>query len=169
MKSLSQNERRQFLASGFIWILGGTAALFAGLFSKLGGLLFSGFLFESGKAFKAGKPEDFKIGTVDARWKDQFGVWLIRTLDGMYALSAACTASHKKLHWNEAEQRFECSCHGAAFYKSGVHFEGPKVPSLERFRVTRAEDGQVWVDKGVSFKLEKGEWNNAGSFLSLAR
>jgi len=38
---------------------------------------------------------------------------------------------------------------------------------LERLRITRAEDGQLVVDKSVKYLSEKGEWSKPGSFLKV--
>jgi cytochrome b6-f complex iron-sulfur subunit len=66
-----------------------------------------------------------------------------------------------------AENKFKCPCHGSGFYKTGVNFEGPAPRPLERLRVTKAEDGQLVVDKAVAYLYEKGEWGKPGSFLKV--
>ena len=38
---------------------------------------------------------------------------------------------------------------------------------LERLRITRAEDGQIVIDKAVKYLFEKGEWNKPGAFLKV--
>ena len=50
--------------------------------------LFPNVLFEPKSTFKAGKPDDYEIGKVDTRWKGKYNVWIIRTVEGMYALLA---------------------------------------------------------------------------------
>src|SRR5205807_2438974 len=67
--------------------------------------------------------------------------------------------------WLTAENKFKCPCHGSGFYKTGVNFEGPAPRPLERLRITRAEDGQLLIDKGVKYLYEKGEWTKPGAFL----
>ena len=53
--------------------------------------LFPNVLFEPPQAFKAGFPGEYNVGEVDTRWKDAFGVWIVRDTDGFYALIAVCT------------------------------------------------------------------------------
>src|SRR5262250_1764690 len=53
--------------------------------------LFPNVLFEPPQSFKAGFPGEYNVGEVDVRWKDAFGVWLVRIPDGFYALIAVCT------------------------------------------------------------------------------
>ena len=118
-------------------------------------------------AFKAGVPDDYDVGVVDTRWVDKYGVWIIRTLEGMYALSTICTHLGCKPSWLDTEQKFKCPCHGSGFYKSGVNFEGPAPRPLERFRIVLADDGKILVDKGKKFQQEKGEWNDPESFLTV--
>ena len=53
--------------------------------------LFPNVLFEPPQSFKAGFPGEYNVGEVDTRWKDAFGVWIVREPDGFYALIAVCT------------------------------------------------------------------------------
>jgi hypothetical protein len=34
-------------------------------------------------------------------------------------------------------------------------------------RITKAEDGQIVIDKGVKYLFEKGEWNKPGAYLKV--
>src|ERR1051325_11377515 len=40
--------------------------------------LFPNVLFEPPQSFKAGFPGEYNIGEVDVRWKDAYGVWIVR-------------------------------------------------------------------------------------------
>ena len=122
-------------------------------------------LFEPPQSFKAGFPPEYNVGEVDVRWKDAFGVWIVRTGEGFYALIATCTHLGCSPNWLPAENKFKCPCHGSGFYMSGVNFEGPAPRPLERARVVLADDGQILVDKSVKFQQEKGEWTNPEAFL----
>src|SRR5437667_356356 len=46
-------------------------------------------------------------------------------------------------------------------------FGGPGPRPLERLRITKAEDGQLLVDKGVKYLYEKGDWAKPGAFLKV--
>jgi cytochrome b6-f complex iron-sulfur subunit len=127
--------------------------------------MFPNVLFEPPQSFKAGFPGEYNVGEVDTRWKDAFGVWIVREADGFYALIAVCTHLGCSPNWLPAENKFKCPCHGSGFYRTGVNFEGPAPRPLERARIVLADDGQLMVDKSVKFQEEKGEWTKTGAFL----
>src|SRR3989442_14946406 len=122
-------------------------------------------LFTPPSTFKAGLPTDYAIGEVSEKFKKDQRVWIIRTEAGLYALFAKATHLGGKPRWLTAENKFKCPCHGSGFYKTGVNFEGPAPPPLERLRITRAQDGQLLIDKGVKDLYEKGEWTKPGAVL----
>ena len=107
------------------------------------------------------------IGEVSTKFQKDQRVWIVREDKGMYALWAKCTHLGCTPRWLTAEAKFKCPCHGSGFYKSGVNFEGPAPRPLERLRVTKAEDGQLVIDKGVKYLYEKGDWNKPGAFLKV--
>ncbi|MBI3312791.1 MAG: Rieske 2Fe-2S domain-containing protein [Candidatus Omnitrophica bacterium] len=160
-------ERRQFV---FTWLklawISFALATGAALSTVLR-FLYPNVLFEPKTSFKAGRPDDYEIGKVDLRWMDKFGVWIVRTAEGMYVLSTVCTHLGCRPSWLEGEQKFKCPCHGSGFYKTGINFEGPAPRPLERFRISLADDGQIFIDKSKKFQQEKGEWNDPESFLTL--
>ena len=159
-------DRRRFLSwFGLAWL--SFAAATTGALSIVLRYLFPNVLFEPPTSFKAGFPSDYEIGIVDERWKEKFGVWLVRAAEGIYALSTTCTHLGCTPNWLGNESKFKCPCHGSGFYKTGINFEGPAPRPLERFRISLAEDGQILIDKSKKFQQEKGEWNNPESFLTL--
>jgi cytochrome b6-f complex iron-sulfur subunit len=124
-------------------------------------------LFTPPSTFKAGLPSDYAIGEVSEKYKKDQRVWIIRTEEGIYALFAKCTHLGCTPRWLAAENKFKCPCHGSGFYKTGVNFEGPAPRPLERLRITKAEDGQIVVDKAVKYLFEKGQWNRPGAFVKV--
>ena len=160
-------ERRQFIFTwlGLAWTSFALATVAA--LSTVLRFMFPNVLFEPKMSFKAGKPDDYEVGQVDERWKNKYGTWLIRTPEGIYALSTTCTHLGCTPNWLSNEQKFKCPCHGSGFYKTGINFEGPAPRPLERFRIGFAEDGQILIDKSKKFQQEKGEWNDPESFLTL--
>ncbi len=159
-------DRRTFLSwFGVAWIT--FAAATTGALSIVLRFLFPNVVFEPPTSFKAGFPDDYEVGVVDERWKEKFGVWLIRVAEGIYALSTICTHLGCTPNWLGGENKFKCPCHGSGFYKTGINFEGPAPRPLERYRISLADDGQILVDKSKKFQQEKGEWNNPESFLAL--
>ncbi len=161
-----QMDRRRFLSwFGLGWL--SFAAATGGALSILLRFLFPNVVFEPPTSFKAGFPGDYEIGKVDERWKEKYGVWMVRVVEGIHALSTICTHLGCTPNWLSTENKFKCPCHGSGFYKTGINFEGPAPRPLERYRISLAEDGQILVDKSKKFQQEKGEWNNPESFLAL--
>ncbi len=165
---------------GFIGSLGIGWAIFAmGAGAGTLGIvrfLFPNVLFEPPTTFKAGQPSDFSMG-VDERFKETNGTWLVRTdsdplsgrpgVQGIYALSTTCTHLGCIPNWLAADQKFKCPCHGSGFRMSGMNFEGPAPRPLERWRITRADDGQVQIDKSQKYQWEKGQWIGPEAFLKV--
>ncbi len=124
--------------------------------------MFPNVLIEPPSKFKVGFADDFAPGQVQTKFIPQFGVWVVRyEFEGqaiIYALKAVCTHLGCTPSWLEGEQKFKCPCHGSGFYKDGVNFEGPAPRPLERYAITRADDGQLEVDKSRTFQQELGQW-----------
>jgi cytochrome b6-f complex iron-sulfur subunit len=164
--------RRSFLS----WMTLAWAAFTASMVATLtatGRFMFPNVLFEPPSSFKAGLPNEIQVGQVDERFKQRFGVWLVREVDPdsgvmvISALSTVCTHLGCTPNWLESEQKFKCPCHGSGYYKNGINFEGPTPRPLERFSITLADDGQILVDKSRKFQFEKGEWKNPQSILKV--
>ena len=126
--------------------------------------MFPNVLNEPPQQFKAGLPTEYGMG-VDERWKEKYGIWLVRTPEdieqaasGFFALSVTCTHLGCTPNYLSAESKFKCPCHGSGFRTTGVNFEGPAPRPLERVRIVLAEDGQILVDKSRHFQRELGQW-----------
>jgi len=136
--------------------------------------LFPNVLFEPVQKFKAGLPGDYSVGEVDERWKDKYGIWLVRSADdiaqhasGFYAIISTCTHLGCTPNYLSAENKFKCPCHGSGFRLTGINFEGPAPRPLERARVVLSDDGQILVDKSRHFQFELGQWVDPESFLKV--
>jgi cytochrome b6-f complex iron-sulfur subunit len=146
-----------------------------GIFTAFSGITLLGFLrsafprvlFQPPSSFKAGVPADFIIGEVSTKFQKEQRVWIIREEKGMYALWAKCTHLGCTPRWLTAENKFKCPCHGSGFYKSGINFEGPAPRPLERLRITKADDGQIVIDRAVKYLFEKGQWDKPGAYLKV--
>ncbi len=158
--------RRDFNWLALAWSFFAASAA-AGL-TATGRFMFPNVLTEPPSTFKVGLPSDFAVGAVDERFKEKFRVWVVRNEEGMYAISAICTHLGCTPNWLSAENKFKCPCHGSGFYMSGINFEGPAPRPLERVKISLADDGQVQIDKGRTFKQEAGQWNDPESFLRLS-
>lgn len=74
--------------------------------------------------------------------------WLVNTTDnGPVALYMVCTHLGCLYKWEQANNRFECPCHGSKFTREGYYIEGPAPRSLDRFEVT-IENGEVLINTG---------------------
>jgi cytochrome b6-f complex iron-sulfur subunit len=162
--------RRAFISwMGLAWTAF-TASMVATA-TATGRFMFPNVLFEPPATFKAGLPDEIQEGQVDERFKQKFGVWLVKDIDvqtgahGIYALSTVCTHLGCTPDWLPAAQKFKCPCHGSGYYKNGINFEGPTPRPLERFAIKLADDGQIEVDKNTKFQYEKGQWADPRSFL----
>ena len=154
---------------GLAW--GSFTAASAGCLAATGRFMFPNVLNEPPQQFTIGFPDDYGQG-VDERFKDRFGVWVVRTENdftheapGFYALISVCTHLGCTPNWLSSENKFKCPCHGSGFRPTGINFEGPAPRPLERARIIRAEDGQILVDKSRKFQEELGQWTDPESFL----
>src|SRR2546422_6578704 len=154
---------------GLAW--GAFSAASAAALAATGRFMFPNVLNEPPQQFKAGFPNEYGIG-VDERWKEKYGVWLVRTTEdidqhaaGFYSLSVTCTHLGCTPNYLSAENKFKCPCHGSGFRITGVNFEGPAPRPLERTRIVLAEDGQILVDKSRHFQYELGQWADPEAFL----
>ncbi len=162
-------SRRGWL--GLSW--GAFTASTAGCLAATGRFMFPNVLNEPPQQFTIGFPDEYADG-VDERWKDRFGVWIVRTsfdtvheAPGFYALFSICTHLGCTPNWLAAESKFKCPCHGSGFRPTGINFEGPAPRPLERTRIVMAEDGQILIDKSRKFQSELGQWTDPESFLEV--
>src|SRR2546427_2348818 len=154
---------------GLAW--GAFSAASAAALAATGRFMFPNVLNEPPQQFKAGFPNEYGIG-VDERWKEKYGVWLVRTSEdieqhagGFYALLTVCTHLGCTPNYLSAENKFKCPCHGSGYRLTGINFEGPTPRPLERARVALADDGQILVDKSRKFQYELGQWKDPDAFL----
>ncbi len=154
---------------GLAW--GAFAAASAAALAATGRVMFPNVLNEPPQQFKIGFPSEYGVG-VDERWKDKYGIWVVRTPEdivqhsaGFYVLISTCTHLGCTPNYLSAENKFKCPCHGSGFRLTGINFEGPAPRPLERARVVLADDGQILVDKGRHFQYELGQWTDPEAFL----
>ncbi len=131
-------------------------------------MMFPRILFEPPSSFKAGFPDDYIVGEVSEKYKDDYRVWIVRETDGFYALSAICTHLGCTPRWLVPESKFKCPCHGSGFRPSGINFEGPAPRPLERLKISFADDGQILIDRAITFKFENGEWIKPDCYLKYS-
>ena len=146
---------------------GSFASFFGGVTIGSVRFLFPRILYEPAPQFLAGKPEDYKIGEISTRHKKSQRVWMIRNLEGMYALIAICTHLGCIPIWNGNEIRFKCPCHGSVFLLNGDNVAGPAPVPLYRATIALDLDGDLVVDKALQ-ENRPGKRDRPPFFLPLS-
>ena len=97
-----------------------------------------------GRWLRAGKTEDLtpdvpvarvlSVPRVDGWYRERarqtvFIVW--DGARGVRAMSATCTHLGCQVHWDDADERFRCPCHGGAYDASGQVLGGPPPRRLD--------------------------------------
>jgi cytochrome b6-f complex iron-sulfur subunit len=156
---------------GLAW--GAFSAASAAALAATGRFMFPNVLNEPPQQFKVGFPNEYGMG-VDERWKEKYGIWLVRVPDdivahasGFYVLISTCTHLGCTPNYLAAENKIKCPCHGSGFRLTGINFEGPAPRPLERARVVLSDDGQILVDKSRHFQYELQQWADPEAFLKV--
>ncbi len=102
-------------------------------------------LFEPSMSFRAGSPDLFPLNSVTYVQDQQ--VYIVRTTEGFYAVSAVCTHLGCITQWKPEAEMIACPCHGSKFRAEGTKIEGPAPRSLPHFSITLTADGELRVDK----------------------
>lgn len=163
-------SRRAFMSSaalGIGWFAFGVGTAVS-VGPAFGRFMMPNVLEEPDPRVRVGKLQKYlemQPGDVNEDYKPQ-GIWMIRETDRVAALSIICTHLGCIPNWLPNDRKFKCPCHGSGYKPSGINFEGPTPRPLERFRIA-IEDGIVVVDKSKKFQYELGQWDTAGSFLTV--
>ena len=145
-------DRRQFLfAAGLATLVTGALGL-VGVFARF---LLPDVLYEPPRRFPVGRPADFPPGS--ATFVAERRLFVCRTPEGFYAISAVCT--HLGCNVAQEEGRgFACPCHGSAFDEAGRVRNGPAAWPLPRYSVSLSRRGELVVDTrrtvGPDFRLK---------------
>jgi cytochrome b6-f complex iron-sulfur subunit len=106
-------------------------------------------LFEPPSSFKAGRPQDYPLGSVTLNPQQQ--VFIVREKEGyFYALSAICSHLGCIANWSAQEGIITCPCHGSRFARTGEVLAGPAPLPLQRLQIELSEGGELVVDKGTA-------------------
>jgi nitrite reductase/ring-hydroxylating ferredoxin subunit len=98
--------------------------------------------FEPDSRFSVGRPEAIPLGTVLVLPRQ--AVYVVRSAEGFYALSAVCTHLGCMTRY-EAPTGFSCPCHGSRFALGGDVGLGPAPRPLPHLHIA-LENGQLVVD-----------------------
>lgn len=161
-KGYNRREFFSYLTVGWVAF----AAAVGGFTSFIVRFLYPNVVFEPAMDFIAGYADEYEEG-VDERWKNGFGVWILKEEGKLYAISTICTHLGCVPNWLPAELKFKCPCHGSGYYANGINFEGPAPRPLERFKIYYNTDGKVVVDKTKLFRYEKGEWSHPDASITV--
>jgi Rieske Fe-S protein len=71
-------------------------------------------------------------------------VLLVRSPEGLLALSPACTHLGCAVVWHRKKNEFLCPCHGGRYDISGNNIEGPPPAPLRRFPVA-VRNGKIHI------------------------
>ena len=146
----ADSPRRRFLLKAG-W--SGIAAFLLGSTVIVGRFFFPRVLFEPPTKFKIGKPSEFLPGTVDTRFKEKYGVWVVRDEGNkIFAIKTVCTHLGCTPNWIGSRNKFKCPCHGSGFLRTGLNVEGPAPRPLDRFKIALGDDGQILIDKSMIYK-----------------
>lgn len=102
-------------------------------------------LFEPSTTFRAGAPDDYPVNSITLIQNQQ--VYIVRTPEGFYAVSAVCTHLGCITQWKPDDNLIECPCHGSKFRREGTKVAGPAPRPLPHFSVTLTADGELMVDR----------------------
>ena len=127
---------------------------------------------EPPQQFKAGFPNEYGMG-VDERWKEKFGIWIVRTPDdieqhasGFYALIIICTHLGCTPNYLSAENKFKCPCHGSGFRTDRRQLRRARRRARSSARAscwpTTARSSSTRAGK---FQCELGQWTDPEAFL----
>jgi cytochrome b6-f complex iron-sulfur subunit len=140
--SQSGETRREFLNE----IAGGALGI-AGLGSMVVTYqyLSPNVLFEPPTTFRVGSPDLYPLDSVTFLQDQQ--VYIVRTPQGFYAVSAVCTHLGCITQWKSEDNSIACPCHGSKFQSDGTKVAGPAPRPLPHFAISLTADGELLVDK----------------------
>jgi cytochrome b6-f complex iron-sulfur subunit len=163
----SELSRRGFFSwAAVAWV--GFSAAIGGCLTAWGRFMFPNVLYEPPTSFKVGPPSEFPTDSVDERFMESNGVWIVNESDQIYAIIAICTHLGCPPALLEAHNKYKCPCHGSGYYRNGINFEGPTPRPLERAAIAvDPDDGQILVDKAQKFLWERGQWDDPAAFLDM--
>jgi len=102
-------------------------------------------LFEPPTSFQAGNPDLYPLSSVT--FIEQQQVYIVRTVQGFYAVSAVCTHLGCITQWKPEVNQIACPCHGSKFTMEGTKIEGPAPAPLPHFAISLTPGGELLVDK----------------------
>jgi len=126
-------------------------------------------IFEPSSIFRVGFPGDYGVG-VDTKYQQLYRIWVVKTSDRLFVISAVCTHLGCTPDWKASENKFKCPCHGSGYDSEGINFEGPAPRPMDRAHIELDAEGQIVVNKGRLYDWQKGgenKFEDPGAYISL--
>jgi cytochrome b6-f complex iron-sulfur subunit len=105
-------------------------------------------LYEASPIVSVGRPEHYPLDSVTL--DPRFGIFIVRSPEGFYALSAVCTHLGCLCVWKQESATIGCPCHGSAFRRDGSIIVGPAPKPLPWLRTWITDDGDLMVDRATN-------------------
>lgn len=99
---------------------------------------------DSAGLVRIGFPEDYPVNM--STLVEEHELFIIRSHEGIRAMSSVCT--HLGCIVQASDQGYLCPCHGSFFDGDGHVIKGAASRDLACFRVSKAPDGRLIIDKG---------------------
>jgi cytochrome b6-f complex iron-sulfur subunit len=143
------NRRKFFvkLGAGSLAIAGAGASAFAVQY------LSPNVLYEASPVVSVGRPEHYPLDSVTL--DPRFGIFIVRSPEGFYALSAVCSHLGCLCVWKPESGTIGCPCHGSAFQRDGSVIAGPAPKPLPWLRMWTTDDGELMVDRATKVAPKK--------------
>jgi cytochrome b6-f complex iron-sulfur subunit len=143
-------DRRRFfikLGASSLAVAGAGAAAFAVQY------LSPNVLYEASPVVSVGRPEHYPLDSVTL--DPQFGIFIVRSAQGFYGLSAVCSHLGCLCVWKQDSGIIGCPCHGSAFQRDGSIIAGPAPKPLPWLRMWMTDNGELMVDRATKIAPNK--------------
>jgi cytochrome b6-f complex iron-sulfur subunit len=137
-------DRRKFfikLGAGSLAIAGAGASALALQY------LSPNVLYEASPLVSVGRPDHFPPDSVTL--DPRFGIFIVRSAQGFYALSAVCSHLGCLTVWKQEANVIACPCHVSTFKRDGAIIAGPAPKPMPWLRMWMTDDGELMVDRAA--------------------
>jgi cytochrome b6-f complex iron-sulfur subunit len=143
------NRRKFFirLGAGSLAVAGAGASAFAVQY------LSPNVLYEASPVVSVGRPEHYPLDSVTL--DPRFGIFIVRSTEGFYALSAVCSHLGCLTVWKQESGTIACPCHGSTFQRDGSIIAGPAPKPLLWLKMWLTDDGELMVDRAAKVPPSK--------------
>jgi len=104
-------------------------------------------LYEASPLVSVGRPEHYSADSVTL--DPRFGIFIVRSAQGFYALSAVCSHLGCLTVWKQEAGVIACPCHGSTFKRDGSIIAGPAPKPMPWLRMWMTDDGELMVDRAA--------------------